>query len=100
MPPELKNADLPPHIEHTIILCLAKVFLEVLEIKGTFPTKGDLMARGIEEPDDYARRGYIIAPVGRFAGSYQPGRDVRDAMAAEKENRSRPQTMVGNWRAA
>lgn len=64
--------ELPPHIEHTIILCLAKVFLEVLDTNGTFPTKGDLTARGIENPEDYVQRGYILAPLGKFAASYTP----------------------------
>lgn len=77
--------QLPPHIEHTVICYLAMVFLKVLDAKGVLPTKGDLAVYGVTDPDDYARRGWLIKPVGRFAVSYEPGRDVKAEMEQQRQ---------------
>lgn len=77
--------NLPPHIEHSVICHLAIAFLKVLDAKGTLPTKGDLAVYGVTDPDDYVRRGWLIAPAGRFLRSYEPGRDVKAEMERQRE---------------
>lgn len=58
---------------------VAKVFQKFVA-RGTFPTKADLAVNGITNPTELVKCGWIIAPAGRFAISYQPAQPVMAMM--------------------